>query len=114
MILSRFTEPFLKFIAVCSSAVLLVSAAALVTVQYQVRLLFIEIERAHDDARKLSDDASQLELDLSKASLPAAVEEKATALGFSPARVNNTVILEVDPAELKPGALKLRFADEAH
>ena len=114
MILSRFTEPFLGFIAFCSTAVLLASAAALVTVQYQVRMLFIEIERAHEVSRKLADDASQLELDLSRASLPAAVAEKATAMGFAPARVNNTVIVEVDPSELTPDPMKVRNPDEAH
>ena len=112
MILSRFTEPFLGFIALCSTAVLLASAAALVTVQYQVRMLFIEIERAHEVSRKLADDASQLEL--SRASLPAAVAEKATAMGFAPARVNNTVIVEVDPSELTPDPMKVRNPDEAH
>ena len=67
------SERFLFVMALISAVVLLLSGAALVTTQYRVRLLFVEIERANDVARRLSDDSSQLALDLSKAALPAAV-----------------------------------------
>lgn len=91
------SERFLATAGVISAIVLLLSAAALVTTQYRVRLLFVEIERANNVARRLADDSSQLALDLSKAALPAAVSRRAGQMGFAPADVNNTVLLEVEP-----------------
>lgn len=91
------SERFLATAGVVSAIVLLLSAAALVTTQYRVRLLFVEIEHANNVARRLADDSSQLALDLSKAALPAAVSRRAEAMGFAPADVTNTVLLEVEP-----------------
>ena len=54
------SERFLFIAALLSAIVLILSAGALVTTQYRVRLLFVEIERANDVARKLADDSSQL------------------------------------------------------
>ncbi len=73
-----------------------------------MRLLFTEIERANDMARRLSDDSSQLALDLSKAALPAAVSEKARQMGFAPADLAATVLLEVSPEELAQRHLEVR------
>ena len=68
--LAFISERFLFVVALVSAIVLILSAGALVTTQYRVRLLFVEIERANDMARKLADDSSQLALDLSKAAQP--------------------------------------------
>ena len=95
-----FLKGMLFAAAFVSSIVLILSAGALVTTQYRVRLLFVEIERANDMARKLSDDASQLSLDLSKAALPAAVSRRAAELGLVTADVNNTILFEVEPQVL--------------
>lgn len=102
------SDKFLFCIGFLSVLVLLVSAAALVTTQYRVRLLFVEIERANDVARRLADDSSQLALDLSKAALPAAVSRRAVQLGFATADVNNTVLLEVAPKALVREHMEVR------
>ena len=104
----RLSEPFLFLVALVSVVVLWSSACALVWTQYRVRLLFTEIERANDMARRLSDDSSQLALDLSKAALPGAVSEKARQMGFAPADLAATVLLEVSPEELAQRHLEVR------
>lgn len=104
----RLSESFLFLVALVSVVVLWSSACALVWTQYRVRLLFTEIERANDMARRLSDDSSQLALDLSKAALPAAVSEKARQMGFAPADLAATVLLEVSPEELAQRHLEVR------
>ncbi len=98
--LSRFSEPLILFVGAVSVVVLWVSACSLVWTQYRVRLLFAEIERAGDMARRLSDDSSQLALDLSRAALPAAVNERARKLGFAPAELSDTVLIDVAPEEM--------------
>lgn len=94
------SERFLALVGIVSAVVLLASAGALITTQYRVRLLFVEIERANNVSARLSDDSSQLALDLSKAALPAAVSRRAGQMGFAPADVTNTVLLEVAPKTL--------------
>ena len=49
----RLSEPFLFLVALVLVVVLWSSACALVWTQYRVRLLFTEIERAKDMARRL-------------------------------------------------------------
>ena len=66
------------------------------------------MERANYVARRLSDDSSQLALDLSKAALPAAVSRRAREMGFAPAGVTNTVLLEVAPMALIKGHMEVR------
>ena len=102
------SERFLFIAALLSAIVLILSAGALVTTQYRVRLLFVEIERANDVARKLADDSSQLALDLSKAALPADVSRRAGEMGFIAADVNNTVLFEVEPQVLLKEHMEVR------
>ncbi len=102
------SERFLAAVGFVSAIVLVISAAALITTQYRVRLLFVEIERANDVARRLADDSSQLALDLSKATLPAAVSRRAQTMGFAPADVSNTVLLEVAPKTLIKEHMEVR------
>ena len=97
--LSRLSEPLILFIGGVSVVVLWVSACSLVWTQYRVRLLFAEIERAGDMSRRLSDDSSQLSLDLSRAALPAAVNARARQFGYAP-ELSDTVLVEVAPEEL--------------
>ena len=82
--LSRLSEPLILFIGGVSVVVLWVSACSLVWTQYRVRLLFAEIERAGDMSRRLSDDSSQLSLDLSRAALPRGRECPGAAVGVRP------------------------------
>lgn len=106
--LAFLSERFLFVAAFFSAIVLIFSAGALVTTQYRVRLLFVEIERANDVARRLADDSSQLALDLSKAALPAAVSMRAGKMGFIAADVNNTVLFEVEPQVLLQEHMEVR------
>lgn len=106
--LAVFSDRCLFAAAFISAIVLIVSAGALVTTQYRVRLLFVEIERANNDGRRLADDSSQLALDLSKAALPAAVSKRAGDMGFIAADVNNTVLFEVEPQVLFKEHLEVR------
>ena len=94
--LAFISERFLFVVAI----VLILSAGALVTTQYRVRLLFVEIERAND--------SSQLALDLSKAALPAAVSRRAGEMGFIAADVTNTVLFEVEPQVLLKEHMEVR------
>ena len=95
------SERFLFIAALLSAIVLILSAGALVTTQYRVRLLFVEIERANDVARKLADDSSQL-------ALAAAVSRRAGEMGFIAADVNNTVLFEVEPQVLLKEHMEVR------
>lgn len=96
----RLSEHLILLVGVLSIVVLWVSACSLVWTQYRVRLLFAEIERANVVTRQLADDSSQLALDLSRAALPAAVSARAQGMGFAPAVLSDTVLLEVGPEEM--------------
>ena len=102
------SERFLFAAAFVSAIILIISAGTLVTTQYRVRLLFVEIERANNDARKLADDSSQLALDLSKAALPAAVSKRAGEMGFIAGDISNTVLFEVEPQVLLKEHMEVR------
>ena len=106
--LAFLSDRFLFAAAFISAIVLIVSAGTLVTTQYRVRLLFVEIERANDVGRRLADDSSQLALDLSKAALPAAVSRRAGEMGFIAADVSNTVLFEVEPQVLLKEHMEVR------
>ena len=105
---ARFSDRFLFLVAFISFVVLFASAVALVKTQYRIRLLFIEVERANDAARRLADDSNQLSLDLSRAALPAAVSGQAALNGFAPADISNTVLIEVDPGEISRSRMEVR------
>lgn len=105
--IGRLSEPLLFAIAFASTIVLWVSACSLVWTQYRVRLLFVEIERAGEMGRRLADDSSQLAIDLSRAALPAAVNRRARAMGFAPADLSDTVLLEVAPEEMSQQHLEV-------
>ena len=61
-----------------------------------------------DMSRRLSDDSSQLSLDLSRAALPAAVNARARQLGYAPAELSDTVLVEVAPEELTQQHLEVQ------
>ena len=107
-LLAFLSERFLFAAAFVSAVVLIVSAGALVTTQYRVRLLFVEIERANDAGRRHADDSSQLALDLSKAALPTAVSKRAGDMGFIAADASNTVLFEVEPQVLLKEHMEVR------
>ena len=98
--LARFSEPLIALIGFISFVVLWVSACSLVWTQYRVRLLFAEIERAGEVSRRLADESSQLALDLSRDALPAAVNARARTMGYAPAELSDTVLIDVSPDEM--------------
>ena len=96
------SERVMQTVAFISAIVLLLSAGALVTTQYRVRVLFVEIERANEAARRLMDDSSQLALDLSKAALPAAVSSRAKKMGFETQTLHEQFCWELNRASFCP------------
>ena len=87
-------EPVL--IAVLTAEVVLV-ALTIVTNQYTVRSLTVEIEHEQEVARRLQDDHREISIELAKVTLPGYVVQGARELGLEVARNENTVILQPKP-----------------
>lgn len=86
------------------------SALGLVTAQHRTRSLFVDLERAQQDARQLDVDYERLTIDQARLAQPAAVERAAAKLGFRAVEPGHTVYLNLPDASaaapLKPGARK--------
>lgn len=106
--LTQLSDRVLKLVALISGIVLFVSCFELVRMQYEVRMLTAEKERAERVRHALLDEASQLALDLSKAALPKYVIERAGELGFVNADVTNTVMIQVPASQLGHIRLEVR------
>ena len=63
---------------------LVASALSLVTAQHRARSLFIDLERAQQQARTLDAEGDRLRVELGRASQPAAVASAARQLGLKP------------------------------
>jgi len=75
-------------------AVLLsVSALSLVTAQHRARSLFVDLERAQQQARTLDAEGDRLRVELGRASQPAAVASAARQLGLKPVDAAQVVFL---------------------
>ena len=89
---------------------LFVSALALVTAQHRSRSLFIDVERAQQQARQLDIDFDRLKIELARLSQPAYVEAEARRLGMKPVDGSRTVFLNLPTASatapVTPGAKK--------
>lgn len=89
---------------------LFASALALVTAQHRSRSLFIDLERAQQQARQLDIDYDRLKIELARLSQPAYVEAEARRMGLRPVDGSRTVFLnlptETAAAPLAPGAKK--------
>lgn len=87
---------------------LFVSALSLVTAQHRSRSLFIDLERAQQQARQLDIDYDRLKIDLARLSQPAYVEAEARRLGMKPVDGSRTVFLNLPTASsaapVAPGA----------
>lgn len=105
-----FSERFLLFVALVSTAVLLLSGFYLVTTQYRVRMLVVEKERAEKVRHELMDAASQLALDRASAALPKNVMERAKAMGYVAASVSNAniVLIEVEKGAIEGNYLEVK------
>ena len=89
---------------------LCVSALALVTAQHRSRSLFVDVERAQQQARQLDIDFDRLKIDLARLSQPAYVEAEARRLGMKPVDGSRTVFLNLPTASasapVAPGGKK--------
>ena len=89
---------------------LFLSALSLVTAQHRSRSLFIDVERAQQQARQLDIDYDRLKIELARLSQPAYIETEARRLGMKPVDGSRTVFLNLPAASaaapLAPGAKK--------
>ena len=89
---------------------LFASALALITAQHRSRSLFVDVERAHQQARQLDIDFDRLKIELARLSQPAYVEVEARRLGMKPVDGSRTVFLNLPTASasapVAPGAKK--------
>jgi cell division protein FtsL len=89
---------------------LFASALALVTAQHRARSLFVDVERAQQQARQLDIDFDRLKIELARLSQPAYVEAEARRLGMKPVDGSRTVFLNLPTASasapVAPGAKK--------
>ena len=97
----------LVFMAV---VLLFASSLGLVTAQHRTRSLFVDLERAQQDAKQLDVDYERLTIELARLAQPAAVERAALRLGFKAAEASRTVFLNLPQASattpVAPGARK--------
>jgi cell division protein FtsL len=89
---------------------LFVCSLALVTAQHRARSLFVDVERAQQQARQHDIDYDRLKIELARLSQPAYVEAEARRLGMKPVDASRTVYLNLPAASatapLAPGAKK--------
>jgi cell division protein FtsL len=74
---------------------LFVSALSLVTAQHRSRSLFIDLERAQHDAKRLDVEHERLRIEQARLSQPAYVESEARKLGLKPVDATRTIYLNL-------------------
>ncbi len=74
-------------------ALLVGSSLSLVTAQHRARTLFVDLERAQQQAKQLDAEGDRLRVDLGRASQPAVIEAAARELGLKPVEGNRLVFL---------------------
>jgi cell division protein FtsL len=79
------------------AALLVASGLAAVTAQHRARSLFVDLERAQQQAKALEAEGNRLRVELGRASQPATVEAAARALGLLPVDAARTVFLPATP-----------------
>ena len=82
-------------------ALLFVSALSLITAQHRSRSLFIDLERAQVDAKRLDVEYDRLRIDQARLSQPAYVESEARKIGLKPIDSARTVFLNLPAPEPK-------------
>lgn len=80
---------------------LFAAALSLVTAQHRSRSLFIDLERAQLDAKRLDVEFDRLRIDQSRLSQPAHVESEARKIGMKPVDASRTVFLGLPEPEAK-------------
>jgi len=81
---------------------LLASSLSLVTAQHRARSLFVDLERAQQQAKQLEAEGDRLRIDLGRAAQPAAIESAARDLGLKPVDAGRVVFLPPAPAAKEP------------
>ncbi len=77
---------------------LVASAFSLITAQHRARGLFVDLERAQQQARQLEAEGDRLRVDLGRASQPGAIESAARGLGLKPVESGRVVFLPAQPS----------------
>ena len=98
--ITAISDRILSLAALAATVALVWGAAAMITTQYKIRQVFVEVETEKRIDRELQDDASKLNIDLARAGLPAAVNARAGASGFSNADLDRTVMIGVPKQRL--------------
>lgn len=75
------------------AVLLAASALSLVTAQHRARSLFVDLERAQQQARTFDAEGDRLRVELGRASQPAAVASAARQLGLKPVDSAQVVFL---------------------
>ena len=83
------------------AALLFASALSLITAQHRSRSLFIDLERAQNDAKRLDVDHDRLRIEQSRLSQPAYVESEARKLGLKPIDPARTIFLNLPAPETR-------------
>ena len=79
---------------------LFVSALSLVNAQHRSRSLFIDLQRAQLDAKRLDVEHERLRIEQARLSQPAYIESEARKLGLKPVDASRTIYLTLPAAEL--------------
>lgn len=75
------------------AALLVASGLSAVTAQHRARSLFVDLERAQQQAKTLEAEGNRLRVELGRASQPATIEAAARELGLRPVDGARTVYL---------------------
>jgi cell division protein FtsL len=79
------------------AALLVASGLSVVTAQHRARSLFVDLERAQQQAKALEAEGNRLRVELGRASQPATVEAAARELGLRAVDGARTVFLPAAP-----------------
>ncbi len=78
---------------------LFASALSLVTAQHRSRSMFIDLEGAQLDAKRLDVDYERLRIEQARLSQPAHVEAAARKIGLKPVDASRTIFLNLPPTQ---------------
>ncbi len=94
----------MRVLAVALAALLALAAMSLVTAQHRARGLFVDLERAQQQAKVLEAEGDRLRIELGRLSQPAHVEAAARQLGLKPVDGKAVVFLPAQGAGSAVGA----------
>ena len=83
----------LRLSAVLLAIALFASSLVLVTAQYRARSLFVDLEAAQQESRRLDAEANRLSAELGGLTQPASIANAARSLGLRPIEPARTIYL---------------------